>query len=197
MVKLPDSLKEFGFEVEKASGEVDKTVGNNLRILVEQSQKLVSCYQTYAAAEDARMRDYLLEAMGSYLNHIAQAFRDIMTYIMINDTMQDNGRNYEESLGFYVRKYFSLDMERTPNAEQAADFLKKRNDLVHDYFSIDKRNYELASAMETYGEGFIELSVGLRDYCLEHFQEISLEQDIKKAIARTAQKTSKKEGKSR
>ena len=179
MVKLPDNIGDYGFEVEKIAADVDKSVKINLDILVEQTEKLKDCYERFAISDDDRLRDFLLEAMSSYLNHIAQAFRDIMIYILIN---QQKDGVYEESLGFCVRKYFTLDMCRTRDAELAAEFLKRRNDLIHDYFNISKENYELSKFMTSHGNGFYELAKGLRNYCMEHFPLMKMEQNIKKAI---------------
>ncbi len=163
MVKLPENIDEYGFNIENAASAVDKSVKNNLDILVDQTEKLKECFDRFLVSDDLRLRDFLLEAMGSYLNHIAQAFRDIIMYILIN---QENVGAYEESLGFCVRKYFTLDIPRTEEAELAAEFLKKRNDLVHDYFNISKENYELSKFMTSHSNGFYELAAGLRDYCI-------------------------------
>lgn len=191
MVKLPDDIKKYGFQIMDTPSEVDKTVGNNIRILIEQSEKLLSCYQEFTTCNDERLKDFLSEAMSSYLNHIAQAFRDIIAYILINDS-PNNSRIYDESLGFYVRQYLSLNITRTPDTEKAVEFLKQRNDLIHDYFNISKRNHELSVALASYGKGFLDLAIGLKNYCYERYPDIVMNQNIKKAIHKaTKQRTPK------
>lgn len=188
MVKLPADIKKYGFQTMDTPSEIDKTVGNNLSVLIEQSEKLLSCYQEFSSSEDGRLRDFLLEAMSSYINHIAQAFRDIVAYILINDS-SNNGKIYDESLGFYVRQYLSMDIAHTPDSQKAVEYLKQRNDLVHDYFNINKRNHELAVAVSSYGKGFIELAIELKDYCYEHYPEIAMNQNIKKVIRKGAKQS--------
>ncbi|MDO5424859.1 MAG: hypothetical protein Q4F41_14150 [Eubacteriales bacterium] len=185
MVDIPKEIEQYGFRIETEPHEVEKTVGRNLIILAEQCEKLLDCYEMYASSTEERFRDVALEAMNSYLNHITQAFRDIMAYILIND----GASAYSESLSFYVAKYFTLDINCTPEAEKAVNFLNRRNDLVHDYFNISKRNYELARAVASYGEGFRQMAESLKEYCYLHYTGLKMDDDIKKTISGRKPKT--------
>lgn len=178
MVEIPKEIEEYGFKIEQKPSDVDKTVNNNLCILKEQSSKLSDCYEMYCTSNNERLRDELLEAMNSRINHISQAFRDIMAFIEITE----ESSVYEESLRYYVRQYLSRDISKSANAVKAAEFLTKRNDLVHDYFNINARNQELVRAMANYGNGFYSMAESLKEYCHDNFPELELEQDLKKAL---------------
>jgi hypothetical protein len=178
MVDIPEELKQYGFETAKKHGGIEKTVYNNLTIMHDQAEKLVNCYDRYCRCDDERLRDDLVEAMNSRVNHLSQAFRDIMAFIEINE----KDRVYEESIRYYVRQYLSKEISKTEAEKQAVEFLTKRNDLVHDYFNINQLNDELIKGMDNFGEGFLEMAVNLKDYCVEHFPSLKLEKNLTKTI---------------
>ena len=62
------------------------------------------------------------------------------------ETMSFHGNRHIAELGA------ELDKERkTENEKKAVDFLTKRNNLVHDYFSIDQMNYDLVKNLSDFG----------------------------------------------
>jgi len=83
MVDIPDNIEEYGFQLEKTPKDVEKTVLNNLNILKAQALKLMETYERYCETEDVSLQEDLTESMSSRLNHIVQAFKDIVAYIEI------------------------------------------------------------------------------------------------------------------
>lgn len=102
MVDIPNEIQELGFHVQKEPESIEKTVYNNLMIIHRQSKRLLESYECYCKCDDERLKDDLLESINSRINHISQAFRDIMAFIEITE----QGAVYEESLRYYVRQYF-------------------------------------------------------------------------------------------
>jgi len=157
MVDIPDNIEEYGFQLEKTPKDVEKTVLNNLNILKAQALKLMETYERHCETEDVSLQEDLTESMSSRLNHIVQAFKDIVAYIEI----YEKGCVNESSIRYYKRFFVSLDLDISPEAEKALDFMQKRNDLIHDYFGIEKLNHELIKGIANFGNGFSEIAYKL------------------------------------
>nr|WP_300884236.1 hypothetical protein [uncultured Schaedlerella sp.] len=157
---------------------VEKTVYNNLVIIHQQSSRMLESFDRYCRCDDERLKDDLLESINSRINHISQAFRDIMAFIEI----AEKGTAYEESLRYYVRQYFKRGIPKTENEKKAVDFLTKRNNLVHDYFSIDQINFDLVKNLSDFGDGFSDIAKNIKDYCIQNFPELALGQDLEKTL---------------
>lgn len=177
MVKIPKEVEEAGFDVKKELEETEQSVLNSLDILKNQSQRIMGAYERYCKTDDLMLRDDLEQSMNSRLNLIAQSFQDVMAYIGIKE-----GWSGSYHLSYFVSKYSTLDIDKTDEENQAIDFLLRRNDLVHDYFNIEKINYELVKALSSYGEGYKQIANHLRDYCYKNYQREKLEKNIKKEI---------------
>lgn len=184
MVEIPEELKEFGFSVDDEIEKVNETVYENLNIMKEQAEKVIDSYERYCQCEDERWKDDLLASMTHRINYISQTFRDIMAFIEI----KENESVYQESLSYYIRKYQKRNISKTDAEKQAVEFLRRRNDMTHDYFNMSKLNQDLLMAMETYGNGFIEMADNLRLYCISHFPEIEMKKNIKKEIRKGQRK---------
>lgn len=150
--------------------------GDAGRTMKNQALKLLESYDRYIKCDDERMKDDLLEAMSSRINHIAQAFCDIMAFIEISE----RNSAYEESWGYYARQYLKREIPKPEESKQAADFLRRRNDIVHDYFNIDRLNRDVLKAVANFGQGFLEMTEDLKEYCYEKFPEFQMEQNISK-----------------
>ena len=83
MVDIPNEIQELGFHVQKKPESVEKTVYNNLVIIQQQSSRMLESFDRYCRCDDERLKDDLLESINSRINHISQAFRDIMAFIEI------------------------------------------------------------------------------------------------------------------
>ena len=178
MVDIPNEIQDLGFHVQKKPESIEKTVYNNLVIIHQQSSRLQESFDRYCRCDDERLKDDLLESINSRINHISQAFRDIMAFIEI----AEKGTVYEESLRYYVRQYFKRDIPKTENEKKAVEFLTKRNNLVHDYFSIDQMNYDLVKNLSDFGDGFSDIAENIKDYCIQNFPELALGQDLEKTL---------------
>lgn len=184
MVDIPNEIEEYGFRLEKAPKDVEKTVLNNLNILKTQGQKLIDTYERYCQADDTMLQEDLAESMTSRLNHIVQAFKDIVAYIEIHE----KGRVSEGSIRYYKRFFVSLELDISPEAEKALDFMQKRNDLIHDYFNIEKLNRELITGIANFGNGFLEIADSIEKYCIKHIPELMLQQNIKEVLKQEPKK---------
>lgn len=158
MVDIPDEIEEYGFWLEKTPKDVEKTVLNNLNILKTQGQ--------------------------NRLSHIVQAFKDIVAYI----ENYEKGSVSEGFLRYYKRFFISLELDISPEAERALDFMQKRNDLIHDYFIIEKLNRELIVGIANFGNGFSEIADSLEKYCINHIPELMLQQNIKEVLKQEPKK---------
>lgn len=175
MVELPKSIEEHGFKRMKTVEEVERTAANNLAIMKKQAEMLCEDYVIYCKCDDVRLQDSLLESMTSRINHVAQAFRDIMAFIEINES----GSGYEESLSYYVRQYEKRGIVKSQKEMEAVNFLRRRNSIIHDYFNSAYLNNEVLKAVANFGRGFVEISDSLKDYCHKNFPELQLENDIR------------------
>ncbi len=77
---------------------------------------MLDCYKRYCQCNDARLKDDLAESMSSRINHLSQAFRDIMAFIEISE----KNKVYEESMRYYVRQYIARDIPKTETANLIA-----------------------------------------------------------------------------
>lgn len=178
MVKIPDEVKSFGYEIESDPEKINKTAANNLIILKEQAEKLLSAFQEYCRSEDAVYKDTLLDAMNTRLNRVVQAFKDIIAYISI----VKDGKIQGQTIRYYIRYFDTFNLTVSSEAKKALEFMNKRNDLVHDYFSIDSLNLDLLKGLESYGSGFTEVADALTDYCIKNISGIDLNKNMKKEI---------------
>lgn len=184
MVDIPNEIQELGFHVQKEPESIEKTVYNNLMIIHRQSERLLESYERYCKCDDERLKDDLLESINSRINHISQAFRDIMAFIEITE----KGTVYEESLRYYVRQYFKRGIPKTENEKKAVEFLTKRNNLIHDYFNIDQMNYDLVKNLADFGEGFCDIAENIKKYCIKNFPELQLNQNLEKTLKSSTRK---------
>lgn len=178
MVDIPNEIQDLGFHVQKEPESIEKTVYNNLIIIQQQSERMRSSYNRYCSCEDERLKDDLLEAINSRINHISQAFRDVMAFIEITE----KGSVYEESLRYYVRQYLKREIPKTDNERKAVEFLTKRNNLIHDYFSIDQMNYDLVKNLADFGDGFSAIAENIKEYCIKNHPELELSQNLEKTL---------------
>lgn len=184
MVDIPNEIQELGFHVQKEPESIEKTVYNNLMIIHRQSKRLLESYERYCKCDDERLKDDLLESINSRINHISQAFRDIMVFIEITE----KGAVYEESLRYYVRQYFKRGIPKTENEKKAVEFLTKRNNLILDYFNIDQMNYDLVKNLADFGEGFCDIAENIKKYCIKNFPELQLNQNLEKTLKSSTRK---------
>lgn len=183
MVDIPKELEEYGFEVKEQAERIESSVANSIELMITQAGAMQNTFETYCRTDDERLRDDLCEALNSRLNHFTQAFIDIASYIQIAE-----GKGVgDNSLGYYKRAVEALDIRLTEDGKRALDFLSRRNDLVHDYFNILQLNRELLQAIESYGEGFINVAEGIKDYCYNKIPGFTPTENIKKTI-KSAQK---------
>lgn len=156
MVEIP---KELGFHVETPE-VLDRTIENSLQLMEKHTRRMKEDYETYCRIGDERLRDTLTESMNSRLNKIAQSFKDIVSFIQI----QNGDYGYDESLSSKVL-YAQSNFDSDDDVDGILNLIKKRNDITHDYFNENQLNYELLKAMETYGEGLSKLVIILKEKC--------------------------------
>lgn len=183
MVDIPVELEEYGFEVKKQAERIESSVANSIEIMITQAAAMQNTYETYCHTSVEELRDDLCEALNSRFNHFTQAFIDIASYIQI---LKGKGIG-DNSLGYYKRTVEAMDIELTEEGKRALEFLSKRNDLVHDYFNTSQLNQELLQAIQSYGDGFVNLAKGIKDYCYNKVPGFVPTINIKKAI-KAAQK---------
>lgn len=174
MVELPKELADYGFKMEPVQKDIEKSVINNLGIMKDQAERFLESYEHYCICTDERMKDDIIESMSSRINHISQAFCDVMAFIEINEKKT----TYAESLSYYVRQYLVREIPQTEDAKQAVDFLRRQNDIVHDYFNIGRLNNDVLKAAASFGQGFAEIAESLMLYCRKKFPEMKLEQNM-------------------
>lgn len=175
MAELPKSIEEVGFKRTESLDDVEKTAANNLAVMKKQAELLVEDYDIYCSCDNERLQDNISEVMTGRIDHITQAFRDIMAFIEIVE--KDSG--YDESLSYYVRQFQKRGIAKSRVEIEAVDFLRRRNSIIHDYFNIAYLNNEVLKAVSNYGKGFTEIPVSLKDYCNKNFPELHLETDMR------------------
>lgn len=178
MVDIPEELKDYGFTIETPE-DIEKTVLNSLLLIKQQAKKILEAYEDYCQTDSERMKDTLMDAMNTRINHFVQAFKDIVSYIELTQHGCING----ESLRYYRRAYENLEgVKKEGEIARTLEFLQMRNDLVHDYFNISKLNHDMVKGISSFGTGFPDLAYELELYCKKHLPEIDLEKNIRKEI---------------
>lgn len=175
-----DIPKEFGFQIEKAK-EIEKTVSGNLKLLKDQGVKLREGYEKYCGSDTQRDRDDMAETLNSRLNHFTQAFKDLMAFIRINN----DDFAYDGSLRYFIDYFDGPDISHGGDIMGVVELMKSKNDLIHDYFNIQKNNENLLKGMQTYGSGFEELAECLKEYCETKFPLRKMQEDIKNVVKKS------------
>lgn len=176
MINIPNEIWEnVGAAAPKTFDEVERSVSNSLLHMQDQADRMIEEYERYCRCEDERLQDTILSAITSRLNHIVQAFCDVMIFIEINEP----GRGtYEETLSYHIRQYEMRKIAENRDEEKAVEFFKNRNSIVHDYLNSARLNNDLLKAISSYGDGFRQLPRSLSDYCAAHFSAELLEKRI-------------------
>lgn len=135
-----------------------------LSFLRESAERIVHKSHLYLETDDVNLEMDCLDIVTAKLNDFAQAFRDIILF-MLNErgTVKRN-----PSLRYSIASFDTFGFQQTDAEKLFLQELLLRNEITHDYFNREIHQQKLIWIMTNCCEGALDIWHDLNEYCTEH-----------------------------
>ncbi len=135
-----------------------------LEFLQNSAERIVQKSELYHETDDVNVEMDCLDIVTAKLNDFAQAFRDLVTFLL-----KERGQyKHNPSLRYSIASFDTFGFQQTEAEELFLQELLLRNEITHDYFNRELHQQKLISIMTNCCEGALDIHHDLEDYCTEH-----------------------------